>query len=150
MENVTKLCKSGVYAVFIYLGVDTGKAEVLFWLMALDTILGILKSLRLEKKISLRVLGWGVVTKLAFLVIPMVVALIAKGLNMDFSAFVIACVNVLIVNEGISSITNIMTIKTGVLVENTDYITRLLNAIRNVLEALIKKALILIEGTNKK
>lgn len=79
------------------------------------------------------------VSKLSLLLIPMILALIAKGLNLDFSLFVIAAMNVLIVSEGISCITNILSIKTRKQIDNNDYVTLLLHSIRKLLTGFIQR-----------
>lgn len=151
MENVLNFIKSVLYALFVYLGIKTGTVKVLFYLMAIDSLLGIIKALRLGYKFSFKRLGWGMVVKISLLVIPMILALIGKGLNLEFSLFVVAAMNILIVNEGISCITNILSIKTKKQIENNDYVTLLLHSIRKLLEGLIQRFLAIIEeGKNNK
>ena len=132
MENILNIVKSLLYAVFLYLGIKTGTVKVLFYLMMIDSALGIIKAIRLKHRFSFKILGWGMVSKLSLLLIPMILALIAKGLNLDFSLFVIAAMNVLIVSEGISCITNILSIKTRKQIDNNDYVTLLLHSIRKL------------------
>ena len=151
MENVLNFIKSVLYALFVYLGIKTGTVKVLFYLMAIDSLLGIIKALRLGYKFSFKRLGWGMVVKISLLVIPMILALIGRGLGIDFSLFVVAAMNILIVNEGISCITNILSIKTKKQIENNDYVTLLLHSIRKLLEGLIQRFLAIIEeGKNNK
>lgn len=151
MEHGLNFVKSLIYAVFVYLGIKTGTVKILFYLMMIDSVLGILKALRLNYKFSFKRLGWGMVSKLSLLFIPMILALIAKGLNLEFSLFVVAAMNILIVNEGISCITNILSIKTKKQIENNDYVTMLLQSIRRLLTGLIQRFLCVIEeGKNDK
>lgn len=75
----------------------------------------------------------GFVSKLAIFVVPLTVALLGKGLSFDFSFFVNAVINVLLVSEGISIFSNALAIKTRKEVENIDIVTRLIKAIRNSL-----------------
>ena len=150
MEGMLNFCKTTMYLLFVYLGIETGIVKVLFWMMVLDSIFGIIKALRLKQQFSFKVLGWGMVSKLTLLVIPMVLALMGKGLSFDFNYFVVAVINILIVNEGISCITNMMTIKSGKKIENTDYITKLLEAIRKGLATILQKLFTVIENPNNK
>lgn len=145
MENLLNFLKSLLYAVFVYLGIKTGIVKVLFALMLIDSVLGIIKALRLGNKFSLKKLAWGMVSKLTVLIIPMIVALMAKGLNLEFNYFVIIIMDILIVNEGISCITNILSIKTKKQIENTDYITKMLEAIRHSFMNMIQKLISSIE-----
>lgn len=148
MENVLNLFKSLLYALFIYLGIKTGIVKILFYLMVIDSVLGVLKALSLKEKISLKKLIWGMVSKLSVLIIPMILALMAKGLSLDFNYFVVIVLDILIVNEGISCITNILSIKTKKKIENTDYITKMIEAIRRGLMNVINRLLGNIEDSN--
>ena len=76
----------------------------------------------------------------------MILAVIAKALSFDFRYFVIAAMNIIIVSEGISCITNILSIKTKKQIENTDYITMLLNAIKTALSGIIIRLLKAMES----
>lgn len=145
MRELYTLLKDWAYLLFVYLGIGTDIAKILFILMVLDSLLGMTKALRLNEKISLKLLAWGIVGKLCLLVIPMTLALIAKALNLDFTVFLVSIMWILIVNEGISIITNIISIRTKKKIENTDYITKLLMLIKNGLKQAIEKMLKIIE-----
>ncbi|MGD2113424.1 MAG: phage holin family protein [Acidobacteriota bacterium] len=148
MEDILNFVKSLLYALFVYLGIKTGIVKVLFLLMVIDSVLGVIKAFRLGQKFSLKRLGWGMVSKLSILVIPMIVALMAKGLSLNFNYFVVAIIDIIIVNEGISCITNILAIKTKKQIENTDYITKMLEAIRRAFMSIIQRLLCAIEKNN--
>ena len=107
--------------------------------MAVDTVLGIFKSIRLKRKVSFKKLIWGMITKVSILIVPMVLALVAKALSFDFTWFVNAVLNILVLSEAFSSITNVISIKEGKEIQNTDFITKLLHAIRKGLSSLINK-----------
>lgn len=148
MENMLTYLKSFLYIIFIYLGIKTGAVKILLVLMLLDSLLGIIKALRLGKSFSFKVLLWGMITKLSIFIVPFIVALMAKALDYDFSYFIIVILNIIIVSEGISCITNIIGIKTKKEVDNTDYITTLLHAIKRTLSEIMKRLLSAIEITN--
>ena len=150
MEGLFNFIKTSIYLLFVYLGIKTDIVKVLFWMMVLDSIFGIIKALRLGNKFSLKILGWGMVTKLTMLIIPMILALMGKGISFNFNPFVVAVLNILIVNEGISCITNIMCIRSGKQIENTDYITRLLEVTRKGLSSILQKLFHLIENFEPK
>lgn len=130
MDNILSFCKALAYALFLYLGIKTEVVKILFVLMMLDTFIGIIKALRLGEKFSFKKLGWGIVSKLTILIVPMVVALIGKGLHFDLNYFVIAIMSIIIVSEGISIITNVLAIRQKKDINNDDYITLLLKAVR--------------------
>ncbi len=148
-EHYINILKSSLYAIFVYLGITTGIVKILFYLMLLDSFLGVIKALRLGHEFSFKKLGWGMVSKLTILIVPLIVALVGKGLSLNFNFFVVAIINILIVNEGISCITNILTIRTKKLYKNTDFITKLLELIKLEFDKIIRNSLKNIEKNNK-
>lgn len=150
-EDFAILIKTFIYAIFVYLGVDSTIVEALFLLMCIDTVLGAIKAVVLGGNFSFSVLLWGMVTKLSVLVVPMVIALVAKGLSFDFKWFVLAILNVLVVAEGFSAVSNILSIKSKKNVKNVDFVSLLLQAIRQGMASIIKKYLTSISsGIEKK
>lgn len=146
MENIIKPLKDFAYVIFIFLGMKTDVVKILFILMTIDSILGIVKALVLGQRFSFKKLLIGMTTKLTLLIVPFILALMAKALSFDFYYFVVAVMNIIVVSEGISCVTNIISIKTKETVENADYMTRLLQAIKNGLHNQITKLLKIIEG----
>ncbi|WP_345145473.1 phage holin family protein [Flavobacterium ginsengiterrae] len=134
-----------LYLIFIYLEMDTGIVRVLFYLMVMDTFLGVTKTIVLNNLFSFKKLALGFVSKLAVLLIPTALALMSKGLNYDFDWFVTIVMDLLIVSDGISIISNIIAIKTKKEVENFDAMTLILKSIRNRLIQLFKRLLITID-----
>ena len=144
--TLINIIKSGIYGLFIFLGIPMDLVSTLGILMGVDTLLGVTKSLKLDEKFSFKILLWGAITKVSILLIPMVIALVAKGLGFDFIWLPVTVIHILIVSEGLSSITNILSIKSGERIENTDYITNLLKAIRKGLSSIIKRLLDKLEN----
>jgi len=132
--------KMVIYAVFAFLQIDLDIVKILSVLMVIDTILGVIKSLYINKlQFSFKVLLWGIVSKSTILLIPMILALVALVLGFDFKWLVEIVLKILVVSEGISSITNILSIKERKNIENTDYISKLLHGIRDTLNNIISK-----------
>ncbi|URC12571.1 phage holin family protein [Flavobacterium sp. B183] len=134
-----------LYGIFIYLEMDAEIVKVLFYLMVLDTFLGIVKTIVLNNSFSFKKLALGFVSKLAVLLIPTALALMSKGLNYNFKWFVTIVMDLLIVSDSISIISNIIAIKTKKEVENFDAMTLILKSIRNRLIQLFKRILITID-----
>lgn len=145
MENVLNFSKTLLYALCVYLGIKTDVVKILFYMMLIDTFLGVLKALLLGDKISPKKLLIGILTKLLLLIVPMILALMAKALSFNFIYFVTAVMNILIVNEGISCVTNIISIKSKKKIENTDYVTMLLRSIHKGLTTIIQRLLGVLE-----
>jgi hypothetical protein len=134
-----------LYGIFIYLEMDIEIVKMLFYLMVMDTFLGIVKTVVLNNPFSFKILALGFVSKLAVLLIPTALALMSKGLNYNFKWFVTIVMDLLIVSDGISIISNIIAIKTKKEVENFDAMTLTLKAIRNGLIQLFKRLLVTID-----
>jgi len=135
-----------VYGGFAFLNMNSDVVNILFWLMLFDTALGVVKSITLGKKFSFKKLVWGMVTKVSVLLMPMILALIAKGLSFDFNWFVISVVNVLVVSEGFSAITNILSIRQKKDIKSVDFVTVLIQKVRDGLQKIIERLLGNIEG----
>jgi len=128
-----------IYSFFVYLEIDVELLKVLFCLMMIDTFLGVVKVIVLEKVFSFRKLILGLVSKIAVLVIPMSLALMGKGLNYDFKWFITLVIDLLIVSDGISIFSNVIAIRTKKEVKNFDALTKLLKTIRYSLIKLFKE-----------
>lgn len=135
-----------LYGVFMYLELDIEIVKVLFFLMVIDTFLGIVKSIVLNNTFSFKKLALGFVSKLAILLIPVALALMSKGLNYNFKWFVTLVINLLIVSDGISVFSNILAIKTKKEVENFDAMTAALKTFRTFLIKNFKKILVAIDS----
>jgi hypothetical protein len=80
----------------------------------------------------------------------MILALVAKALSFDFTWFVSAVLNILVLAEAFSAISNIISIKEGKQIENQDFITKLLHSIRIGLSNIINKLFNTINPEDKK
>ena len=109
------------------------------WLMLLDTVFGITKSIVLGKKISMQILLIGLLSKFLFILFPLVLALIGKGVNFDFRWAVTTVLSLMIVAEGISIFTSFLSIRTKKEIRQEDYITKILIAIRDMLKSVLNQ-----------
>jgi len=142
--------KTFLFGVFLFLEIDTNIVTILAILMAIDTFLGVIKAIRLKFQLTFKRLIWGMITKVSVLIVPMILALVAKGLNFDFTWFVSAVLNILILSEAFSTLSNIISIKEGRLIENTDFITKLLHTVRQTLANIINKIFNSLNPEDKK
>lgn len=137
-----------IYSFFVYIDIDIELLKVLFCLMLIDTFLGVIKVIVLEKTFYFKKLILGFVSKLAVLVIPMSLNLMGKGLNYDFNWFITLVIDLLIVSDGISIFSNVIAIKTKQEVKNFDALTKLLKTVRCSLINLFKRFLDTIDEKN--
>lgn len=141
--------KTMICTMFAFLNIDADIVKILMLLMFLDTVFGISKSIILRKDITKEILYLGLITKMVILLIPMVLALVGKGLGYDFTPIVDSVLRVLVASEGLSIFTSMYVIKTKKEVKNFDIITLLLSSIRKALMNLIKMWLGQIEQPNE-
>lgn len=139
--------KTGLYLSFAFLNIDTDIVKVLMMLMLIDTLSGVIKSLSIGKRFDFKVMFFGLCSKLLILLIPMVLALVGKGISKtyDFSPILDGVLKVLVVAEGLSIITNFYVLKTKKEVQNIDIVSLLLTAIRKGMLSIINSILQKIE-----
>jgi hypothetical protein len=150
MNNITIFwvyLKTGLYGLFVYLEIDIDMIKVLGVFLLIDTVSGILKTIRWNfKKFSFTRLLWGVVLKLGILIIPLIVAFLGKGLQYDLGFGVEISIKILILSELFSFAGNFYTLRTGIVLKDIDFISLALLSIRAGAKKQIDKLLKLIES----
>lgn len=135
--------KGALYAGASFLALDTDVFHILVLLMLVDTFTGAIKSIILNRNFSFKTLFWGLLTKVGVLLLPVTLALLAKGLSFDFRWLVVVVMNILLISEAFSILTNMLSIKQRKDIQNVDFISLILAALRkglkNVVDKLIKK-----------
>lgn len=123
--------------VLTYVGLPIEPAIILASLMTIDFFSGIGRAHALKEKITSSRMKSGVASKLLLLLIPLAVALAAKGLGQDWAYLVSFCVSAMILSELYSFISNIYAMKTGDDLPELDVIKMLGKHIRTALERLM-------------
>ena len=136
------------YGIFAYLDIPVEIFNILVSFILFDTFFGVLKSLRLKKKVSFKILIWGFCLKISILLIPLVIALLAKGLQLDFLVLITVTIKILILSEFYSCIGNIYAIKNKKELNKFDVISVLLMSFRAMTKNYLQKALVKIEKSN--
>lgn len=126
-----------VYSAFVFLNMNTDIVKILMILMFCDTLFGLCKAISLKRQIKFNILLEGLVSKAMILLIPMVLALIGKGLGYDFKVLPDTVLKILIVAEGFSIFTSLYVMRTKKEPENVDIITMILVSIRKALMSVI-------------
>jgi phage-related holin len=130
---------AGVSAIFAFLGLNLIQFIILTALMLLDFLSGIAKAYRIDtiRAHSIRI---GITGKLLYLLVPLVIALALKGMNItEFGSWIISfSVNALILAEAYSILGNIYTFKTKKSVEQIDAVSYILRAIKNQLDKFLE------------
>lgn len=134
--------KTFIFMIFGYLEMRWEITSLLALLIALDTLTGVMKIIRLNLGFSVKELYWGLSTKFLILLIPHLIAAIGKILGLDWIYMINLIIYVMIANDFTSILTNILCIKTKKLHKNMDLIEMLYSSIkdgiRNWVETKIK------------
>ena len=135
--------KISLYSAFAFLNIDLDVAYIIMWLMLVDTLTGIIKSLVVKKlKLPFAAFFTGILTKFVLLLIPMLVSLTAVGLGYEFKWVIESSLRLIVLSESISIFTNILSVKKREVIQNKDYLSLILTLIRgkliNMFEALAK------------
>lgn len=120
--------------VITYTGLPAEPAAILGTLMAIDFFVGISKSHKIGRSITSHRMRIGLMSKFGVLAIPLVLALAAKGLGVDFEWLVGWSISLFILSETYSIIANVYTFRTGQEIAEFDAVSMILRRIRAILE----------------
>lgn len=113
-------------SILVWLDLEKESVDILAILLMIDFIVGMLKSLRLGEKITYSRFVAGFFGKLLLLLIPIVVALAAKGVNIDLSSIAMGAIYAFIVAETISIIINIQSYRNKKRYKKVDFGNRVI------------------------
>ena len=133
------------YGIFAYLDIPIEIFNVLITFILLDTCFGTLKAWRLGQNVRFKILLWGFCLKISILLLPLIIALLAKGMQMDFILLVEVTIKILILSEFYSCIGNIYAIKNKKELNKIDIISLLLISFRKMTKNYLQKALVKVE-----
>ena len=128
-----------VVASLEYVGISTKIAIPLAVLMMLDWILGILKAWRIKEPITSKKGKDGLLEKVVLLVIPVVVGLMFKVVDVPIGITLNACLAIIALNEAFSALGNIGSIYTRKPMQEFDVISILITTLRKYIMTTIKK-----------
>lgn len=142
MESITSakvlnLIYAPFVAIMLYLKLDTESISVLALLLSIDMVTGVWKTLRIGQKPTSWRFANGLLSKGVLILVPLVIAVAAKGVHIDITPLVWTIIDALILSEMYSILANIYTIKTQQQTEEFDVMSLILKKIRH----FINKAL---------
>ena len=141
ISDHTKIILNTLYIPFIafmnFLKLDHIAIEMFALLLVIDMLTGIAKSLRLGIKPTSKRFSLGILSKLILILVPIILSIAAKAIDINISAIVYTAINALILNEVYSSIANIYTIRTGKIVEEFDVLSKLLFIIKSFMTRIL-------------
>lgn len=108
--------------------------QILALFMVLDTITGVARSWKIEGGQSFvsSKLGAGVAGKLLFLLIPCVIGLTGHALKIDLHLVVVWAINIMVLSEAYSIISNVYSYHTGQFVKEFDAVSLICKAALNL------------------
>lgn len=122
-----------------YTGYPAEPAIILGTLMFIDFFVGIYSARRVGTDVTSRRMSRGIMSKVHVLFIPLVIALMAKGIGADLDGIVSYCISLLIITETYSIISNIYTARTGIQVPEWDAVSLILKKVKSLLEDIDKR-----------
>lgn len=128
----------GAWAL-VYTGMPAEPAAILAVLMCVDFVAGVSRARVMGEPVTSHRIKVGTISKLGVLTIPLVMALSAKGLGVDFNWLVGWSISVLILSEAYSIIANIYTIRTGETAPEWDAVSLVLKKVRSMVDVIDRR-----------
>jgi len=130
--------KNAMYIPAFLLGMSMHSFTILFALIVLDMVTGVWRGVVTNGANSITSFAFinGLVSKMLFMLIPLVIAYIGKGIGVDLHELATGCLSVLILGQGYSVIGNIYTIRTGVPVTEFDAVKLILAKLRDMIDSI--------------
>lgn len=128
----------GAWAL-MYTGLPAEPAAILAALMCVDFIAGVSRARVMGEAVTSHRIKVGTISKCGIMTIPLVMALTAKGLGVDFNWLVGWSISVLILSETYSIIANIYTVRTGKSAPEWDAVSLILSKIRSLIDVIDKR-----------
>lgn len=119
-----------------YLGINAEAFMLFAVLLAIDYMTGVAKANIIGEPITSAKMKYGVISKLSILIIPLVLAVVAKIVGADFAFVLLVGINILAISEAYSIIGNIYTIKTRETLPEYDAIGAIGRKLRRILEKM--------------
>lgn len=134
LKNFSYLC-----AAFLSLGPDAYTILGIF--MLTDTFTGVIKSgtIRGWRSVTSHSLTLGILSKATIILVPLLITIAGHGVGFDLVFLGKSTLNILIISELYSILSNIQSIRLKKEVQEFDAINFLLSKLRDILEKTIKK-----------
>lgn len=125
--------------IMVSIGVPVSPIVSLVVLCFADLIFGVVKARVTGEDVSSRRFGFGVAGKCCIVLLPIMIAVAAKGIGKDFDGFVEWAISAFIISELYSIISNIIMIKTGQAMPEWSAISLVAKKMRSIIESLEKR-----------
>jgi len=145
-ESIT--IKALLLALLALLNIPPGAAGLMLGVIFCDSIFGVLKEWKLNNPLSFGTFTWGIIGKPSILFVPFLVAIIGLALDHNFTWIVDAFIYIIVVNDAISILGHISTIKTGQPIERGDFIALALSALSGFFAKQLKRLINVFKNEN--
>ena len=122
--------------VITYTGLPVEPATILAVLMAVDFAVGIGRARAIGEHVTSQKMKTGAISKCGVMLVPLVLALAAKGVGADLQWIVSWVVSLFILSETYSILANIYTIRTKQEIPEWDAMSVVLRKVRSLLERM--------------
>jgi phage-related holin len=121
-----------------YLQIDAEKLMILGFLLLCDFFVGIVKAVVIQEKITYTRAVAGILSKVIILLVPIILAVMSKGIHNDIVAYVDYVISALIIAETYSIMENVYVIRTKNSPKEIDLVSFVIRGIRAFLEKLLQ------------
>lgn len=122
-----------ISTILAYLSIPVEPFSLFAILLIIDYVTGLMKARAIGHSITSNKMKYGMVSKFSILIIPIVLAMCAKGIGADYYYILLVGMWILILSEGYSIIGNIYSIRTGDDFPEYDAVATIGKLIRNLL-----------------
>lgn len=139
--TLVTILKNLAYIPAAYLGLSMESFGILAVLMLIDTVLGIIRAGVVHgwREVTSHKASFGILSKLAMISVPVVVALAGKGVGINLVAVASGALSMLIVSETYSILGNVQSIRIRKDIKEFDAVNYTLSRVRDLLEKTLKK-----------
>lgn len=132
--------KNASYLPAILLGLSIESYTILAILMVIDTIFGVTRVLVVHGGVHIKSykLTAGITAKLSILLLPLLIAWVGRGANIDLSMIARGTLGVLILSEFYSILGSMYSMRIMKDVPEYDAVSAVIRSVRNIIEKLIK------------
>lgn len=137
--TTTAILKNLTYIPAVVFGLSTESYGILAILMIIDTITGIIRAGVVHgwRSVNSHNLSFGLLSKMCLIMVPMVVAVAGRGINLDLTIIATAALSMLILSEAYSILGNIQSIRIRKDIAEFDAVNFVLIKLRTILEKML-------------
>jgi hypothetical protein len=136
--DLTGMAKASIIFILVTLNIPIEQVGFLLGLVFVDSFFGVIREVKLKSPLSWERFIWGIISKLAIMLIPFVIATFGLVFKVQLAYLVQLFIYIIAANDVISVITNIASIRSGVKYKNVDFIEKGIHYLTSFFINLIK------------